>query len=230
MIRQALAFTLEMADYTSQITTPAQPSIGSPGEVYDRLFFSQTLSNIGNYAKRLTSVLGTLFGPRGGKYLNTPYGAFQDTTTQTAAANTATALKFNTTDFSNGVVVESTTKLRVSQGGIYNLQFSVQLQNIDTQLHDVSIWLRQDAAGAGTDIVGSTGLVSVPNSHGGVNGHTIVGWNYFVTLNANDFVEIWWSTESTNVTIETYAAGTSPTRPSTASAVATLSFVSNLSV
>ena len=194
------------------------------------MFFSQTLSNVGNYAKRVTNALGALFGPRGGKYLNAPYGAFQDTTTQTASANTATALKFNTTDFSNGIVVDSTTKLRVSQSGVYNLQFSVQTQNTDTQLHDMSIWLRQDAAGAGTDIPGSAGLISVPNSHGGVDGHSIVGWNYFISLNADDFVEIWWSTTSTQVSIPAYAAGTSPTRPTTASAVATMSFVSNLSV
>lgn len=219
-----------MTDYTSQITTPAQPNLGNPGEVYDRLFFSQTLSNVGNYAKRVTNALGALFGPRGGKYLNAPYGAFQDTTTQTASANTATALKFNTTDFSNGIVVDSTTKLRVSQSGVYNLQFSVQTQNTDTQLHDMSIWLRQDAAGAGTDIPGSAGLISVPNSHGGVDGHSIVGWNYFISLNADDFVEIWWSTTSTLVSIQAYATGTSPTRPTTASAVATMSFVSNLSV
>ena len=194
------------------------------------MFFSQTLSNVGNYAKRVTNALGALFGPRGGKYLNIPYGAFQDTTTQTASANTATALKFNTTDFSNGIVVDSTTKLRVSQSGVYNLQFSVQTQNTDTQLHDMSIWLRQDAAGAGTDIAGSTGLISVANSHGGVDDHSIVGWNYFISLNASDFVEIWWSTTSTLVSIPAYAAGTSPTRPTTASAVATMSFVSNLSV
>lgn len=220
-----------MTDYTSQITTPPQPNIGSPGEAYDRLYFSQTFANISNYAKRITNALGALFGPRGGKYINAPYGAFQDTTNQTVSAiNTATALKFNTTDFSNGVVVDSTTKLRVSQSGIYNLQFSVQIQNTDTQLHDVYIWLRQDASGAGTDIPGSTGLISVPSSHGGVNGHTIIGWNYFVTLNASDFVEIWWSTDSTTVSIEAYAASSSPTKPATASAVATLSFVSNLSV
>ena len=79
-------------------------------------------------------------------------------------------------------------------------------------------------------ITGSTGFVGIPSSHGGVNGHIIAGWNYFVTLDVNDFVEIWWSTPSTNVSIQAYAAGTSPTRPTTASVVATLSFVSNLSV
>ena len=216
-------------NYSSQITTPAVPNTGTPGPDYEQRYFSQTLSNLGSYFQRVTSIIAALFGPRGGKYINVPYGAFQDTTDQTATANTATALKFNTTDFSNGVTVVSDTKLKVAQGGIYNLQFSVQFQNTDTQDHDVSIWLRQDAAGAGTDIAGSTGLVGVPSSHGGIDGHTIVGWNYFVTLDANDFVEIWWSTPSTNVSIQAYSAGTSPTRPATASAVATLSFVSNLS-
>ena len=222
-----------MTDYTGQITTPAQPNIGNPGEVYDRLYFSQTFSNIGNYAKRVTSVLGTLFGPRGGKYLNVPYGAFQDTADQTATANTATVMTFNTTDYANGVSVVTSggqaSRLTVEQSGIYNLQFSVQFDNTDTQEHDVTIWLRKDASGAGTDIAGSAGLVGVPSSHGGISGHSIVGWNYFIQLNANDFVEIWWSTPNTGVTIQAYAAGTSPTRPSTASVVATMTFVSNLS-
>lgn len=212
-----------------QITTPAPPNLGAPQSWYDERFFGQSFGGLNVYFNKLTAIFSALFGRRGGKWINNPYGAFQDTTDQTATANTATVMTFNTTDFSNGVVVDSGSKLRVSQAGIYNLQFSVQLQNADSQLHDVSIWLRQDAAGAGTDIAGSTGLVSVPNSHGGIDGHAIVGWNYFIKLNANDFVEIWWSTPSTQVTIQAYAAGTSPTRPTTASVVATMSFVSNLS-
>jgi hypothetical protein len=207
--------------------------LGTPGVLYDERYFSQTNGGLNVYFTKLRNLFGALLGPRGGKWINNPYGAFQDTTDQTATANTATVMTFNTTDFANGVSVVTSggkaSRLTVSQAGIYNLQFSVQLQNADSQLHDVSIWLRQDAAGAGTDIAGSTGLVSVPNSHGGIDGHAIVGWNYFVTLDANDFVEIWWSTSSTQVTIQAYPAGTSPTRPTTASIVATLSFVSNLS-
>ena len=214
---------------TQQLDTPAPPNLGTPDVLYSESYFRQTNGSLNVYFNKLRNLFGALLGPRGGKWVNMPYGAFQDTTDQTATANTATVMTFNTTDFSNGVVVEDGSKLRVSQGGIYNLQFSVQFQNADTQLHDVSIWLRQDAAGAGTDIAGSAGLVSVPNSHGGIDGHAIVGWNYFVTLDANDFVEIWWSTPSTQVTIQAYAAGTSPTRPTTASVVASLSFVSNLS-
>ena len=212
-----------------QITTPAQPNLGSPLSWYEERFFSQSFGALNVYFNKLTALFAALFGPRGGKWVNNPYGAFEDTTDQTATANTATVMTFNTTDFSNGVVVESGSKLRVSQAGIYNLQFSVQFDNTDTQEHDVSIWLRQDASGAGTDIAGSAGLVGIPSSHGGISGHTIAGWNYFIKLNANDFVEIWWSTPNTAVTIQAYAAGTSPTRPSTASVVATMTFVSNLS-
>ena len=213
-----------------QITTPAPPNLGTPSDKYDERFFGQSFGGLNVYFQKLTALFSALFGRRGGKWINNPYGAFQDTTDQTATANTATVMTFNTTDFSNGVSVVSNSKLTVAQAGIYNLQFSAQFDNTDTQEHDVSIWLRQDASGAGTDIAGSAGLVGVPSSHGGLSGHLIIGWNYFVTLNANDFVEIWWSTPNTAVTIQAYPAGTSPTRPSTASVVATLTFVSNLSV
>jgi hypothetical protein len=216
-----------------QITPPAPPNLGTPGAVYDQRFESQSFGGLNVYFTKLTALFSAVFGRRGGKWINNPYGAFEDTTDQTATANTATVMTFNTTDFSNGVTVVTSggkaSRLTVAQAGLYNLQFSVQFDNTDTQEHDVTIWLRKDSSGAGVDISGSAGLVGIPSSHGGISGHIIVGWNYFITLNANDFVEIWWSTPSTQVTIQAYAAGTSPTRPSTASVVATMTFVSNLS-
>lgn len=218
-----------MATSNQQIDTPAVPDLPTPETTYNSTFVTKTNAALRIYFTRITTALAVLFGPRGGKYLNVPYGAFQDTTDQTATANTATVMTFNTTDFSNGVSVVSNSKLTVAQAGIYNLQFSAQFDNSDTQEHDVTVWLRQDASGAGTDIAGSAGLIGVPSKHGAFNGHLIAGWNYYVTLNTNDFVEIWWSTPNTGVTIQAYAAGTSPTRPSTASVVATLTFVSNIS-
>ena len=213
-------------NYTGQITTPAAPNTGTPGEEYEQRYFSQTFSNMGNYFQRVTSIIATLFGPRGGKYINVPYGAFQDTTDQTPAANTATLLQLNTTDFSNGVTVVDSTKITVAQPGLYNLQFSVQVENLGNTIQDMSIWLRQN----GTDIVGSTGLVGLEARKNATEFyHSIVGWNYPLKLNANDYIQIVFSTNSTNVSIQAYPVGTSPTRPSTASVVATMLFVSNLS-
>jgi len=129
----------------------------------------------------------------------------------------------------NSQTVSSTTltltansKMTVTYPGLYNLQFSAQFENTDNSLHDVSIWTRLN----GVDVAGSTGLVSIPNSHGGVPGHTVAGWNQLIQLAANDYIELWWSTDSTQVTLQYYAAGTSPTRPTTPSIAASLSFVS----
>lgn len=212
-----------------QIDIPASPNLGNPSQDYDPRYFFQSNGSLNLYFNKLRNIFGALFGYRGGKFINNPYGAFEDTTDQTATANTATVMTFNTTDFANGVSVVTSggkaSRLTAAQDGIYNLQFSAQFDNTDTQEHDVSIWLRKN----GTDITGSAGFVGVPSSHGGMSGHAIVGWNYFIQFAANDYIEIYWSTPNTGVTIQAYAAGTSPTRPSTASIVATLSFVSNLS-
>ena len=217
-----------MSDYSGQITTPAQPNLGSPGEVYDRLYFSQTFSNIGNYATRITNALGALFGPRGGKYLNAPYGAFQDSTDQVAAnTTTAYAITFDTTDFSNGVTLSNSSRLNVSQSGIYNVQFSIQFTNTTNASQDVDVWFRKN----GTNIDKSNSRFGfAPRKGAGDPFHTIAAINFFVSMNANDYVEIMWRTTDVGVSIEQYAAGTSPTRPSVPSAIVTLSFVSNLSV
>jgi hypothetical protein len=217
-----------MSDYSGQITTPAQPNLGNPGEVYDRLFFSQTFSNIGNYATRVTNALGALFGPRGGKYLNAPYGAFQDSTDQVAAnTTTAYAVTFDTTDFSNGVTLSNSSRLNVSQSGIYNIQFSIQFTNTTNASQDVDVWFKKNGTNADKS---NSRFGFAPRKGVGDPFHTIAAINYYLSLNANDYVEIMWRPTDVGVTIEQYPAGTSPTRPSVPSAIITLSFVSNLSV
>ena len=217
-----------MSDYTGQITTPAQPNLGNPGEVYDRLFFSQTFSNIGNYAKRITNALGALFGPRGGKYLNAPYGAFQDSTDQVAAnTTTAYAITFDTTDFSNGVTLSNSSRLNVSQSGIYNVQFSIQFKNTTNDTQDVDLWFRKN----GTNIDNSNSRFGLsPRKSSGDPSHMIGALNFFVSLAANDYVQIMWRPSDVGVSIEHFAASSTPTRPAVPSAIVTLSFVSNLSV
>ena len=143
---------------------------------------------------------------------------------QSPVANTAVPMYLNTTDFSNTVSIVDTTKITAVNAGIYNLQWSGQFNNSDTAEHDLSVWLRIN----GTDVIGSTGFVAVIGSHGGIDGHSIVGWNYYIQLNAGQYVEIWWSTTNQKLTLECYGPQTGPVRPSTASVVATLSFVSAL--
>lgn len=178
------------------------------------------------YFNQIDNALGFFLGDMGGKYINFPYGAFSSNQDQSTTANTATLLTLNTTDFSNGVSISS-SKITVENAGMYNLQFSLQLENYDNAPQDVYIWLRQN----GTDIIGSTGKVGMPARKSAIDpSHDIKGWNYFVEMNENDYIEIYWSPTIATVSIQYYPASGTPTKPSTQSAVATLSFVSSLPV
>ena len=152
------------------------------------------------------------------------YGAWQTDTTQTASAsNTGYAMRFEVADVTpNGISIANDlsgnpTRITFANTGIYNIQFSSQFQNSDTQLNDVTIWLRLN----GVDVLGSAGFVSVPNKHGSIDGHTIVAWNYVIEVIAGQYYELIWSTTNhTNVKMQFYAAGSPP--PSAASVILTV--------
>jgi hypothetical protein len=151
-----------------------------------------------------------------------PYGAFQDSTDQAAASTTAAyAVTLNTTDYAVGVAVVSSSQITVRSAGVYNIQFSFQFANTSVAIQDVDVWFRKN----GTNVVGSNSKFSVPNSHGGTDGHLIAALNFYIQLAAGDYVQIMWATTSTDVTIEHLAAQTSPTRPTTPSAIVTINKV-----
>ena len=158
--------------------------------------------------------------------MNNPYGAFQDSTDQTAASTTAAyAVTFNTTDFSNGVTIASNSRITVADAGIWNLQFSIQFKNTSNDGQDVDIWFRKN----GTNIDNSNSRFHLSQrKSAGDPSHLIAAMNFFVSLAANDYVEIMWRTTSTDVSIEHFGTSTSPTRPAVPSAIVTMSFVSNL--
>lgn len=209
-----------------QIETPSVPDLPSPGERYERLYFNQHNFSLRLFFVKLFNSLQTLFGPRGGQYVNKPYGAFQDTTDQTAAnTTTAYAVTFNTTDFSNGVSIASGSRITVSQSGLYNLEFSIQFKNTTNDIQDLDLWFRKN----GTNIDGSNSRFGLPaRKSSGDPSHLIAAINFYLNLSENDYVEIMWRPSSTGVSIEFYGTDTSPTRPSTPSAIATLTHLSNI--
>ena len=212
---------------SQQISTPTQPNLGTPGVVYDERLMAQSFGGLNVYFSKLTAVFAALFGPRGGKWINNPYGAFQDSTNQTAAnTTTAYAITFNTTDFSNGITLSNSSRLNVAQSGIYNLQFSIQFKNTTNDGQDVDVWFRKN----GTDIANSNSRFHLSQrKSAGDPSHLIAAMNFFVSLAASDYVQIMWRPTDVGVSLEHFAAGTSPTRPAIPSVIATLSFVSNLS-
>ena len=215
-----------MANVKQQLDSPSIPSLGFPPEGYERRHFNENYGALNNYFRKLTTALGSLFGPKGGKFMNNPHGAFQDSTNQVAAnTTTAYAVTFNTTDFSNGVTMASGSRITVADAGIWNLQFSIQFTNTTNASQDVDVWFRVN----GTNAANSNSRFGfAPRKGVGDPYHIIAAMNYFLSLNATDYVEIMWRPTDVGVSIEQYAAGTSPTRPAVPSAIVTMSFVSNL--
>ncbi|NBX51006.1 hypothetical protein EBT25_14015, partial [bacterium] len=155
------------------------------------------------------------------------YGAFQDTTDQTiASTTTAYVVAIGTTDEANGVSITSGTRITYANAGTYSLNYSIQLENANTAVQDVDIWVRKN----GSDLADTNSQFSVANKHGGTNGHLIAVCPYVFTLAAGDYLELVWAATSTDVSIQTYAAQTSPTRPLTPGVIVTTAQLTQIGI
>jgi hypothetical protein len=188
--------------------------------------YQEQLNNVLRlYFNRLSNATQFLLGPDGGWFMSNPFGAWSSDSDQTASSTTdAYAITYDVTDVADSVYLANSSQMTVTYPGVYNLQFSIQFANTDTQIHDVDVW----AAINGSNLSNSNSRFSVPNRHGGVDGHTIAALNLFLTMQSGDYVELYWCTDNTGVRIEHIAAASSPTRPATPSVIATMAFVSSV--
>jgi hypothetical protein len=141
------------------------------------------------------------------------YGSFYDTTTQTnPVANTPRSMSLNTTDITNGVSVSGSTNpfntyIKTQNAGVYNLQFSAQVEKTDSGTDEIVIWLRKN----GTDLTDTATTITLS----GNNAKQVAAWNWFVTSAANDYYQIIWISADTGMRLLAEAiSGTHPGIPS----------------
>lgn len=142
-------------------------------------------------------------------------GAFSSSQSQTAAAGSAVAMTLNTTDISVGVSVSNSSRMVISNPGVWNVQFSAQLLKSSGGHEDVSIWLAQN----GSAVANSTTDVQVA----GNNTAVVAAWNWVIrTTTVNEYVQLMWSNPVGDVTLAAVAARTAPVRPAVPSVIATV--------
>jgi hypothetical protein len=148
------------------------------------------------------------------------FGSFSDTTLQTAASiNTAYGMTFNTTDSSNGVSIGSpTSRLVAANQGVYNVQFSAQLDKTSGGVGNIYIWLRKN----GSNVPNTSTTVAIQGSAA----RTVAAWNFITQLEPTEYVELMWATDDTSVRI--LAASATSVWPAIPSVICTITQVNNL--
>jgi hypothetical protein len=142
-------------------------------------------SVIGNVTGTATSAsyaLTSSFASNG--VTNLAVGTFYDTTTQTVVTGASASITLNSPVINDGVTLVSNSRVTVTRTGIYNLQFSAQVQTTVGGSPDVHIWLRKN----GIDVSNSNTGVSIQNQ----NSKYVAAWNFVESLIAGDYLELIW--------------------------------------
>ena len=96
-----------------------------------------------------------------------------------------------------------TSQIVCANTGIYNLQFSSQMDKSDAGVDNVNFWLRKN----GVDIPYSAGNLSL---QGASPAYMMPAWNYVLSLVAGDIIELYWGSADENMSIYSEVAQTSP--------------------
>jgi hypothetical protein len=145
-----------------------------------------------NYGELATtgniSATGTL------DYLRT-FGSFTSNVTQTNSnVGNAVYMTLNNDEGSNGVSIASSTQITTARTGLYNLQFSAQLEKTDAGTDSVEVWLTKN----GSAVANSATRLQIQGS----SEKDVAAWNWLVdSANVNDYYEIAWASIDSNMQI-----------------------------
>jgi len=143
------------------------------------------------------------------------YGSFYSTQDQTNAGATATnKMTLNVTDIASGVSIVSNSRITIANAGIYNIQFSAQLDKTDAGDDAVEIWLCKN----GSPVANTNTQITLT----GKNGKHVAAWNFVVAASAGDYYELCWHSADTGVFLNYVAAASNPTRPAIPSVILTV--------
>jgi hypothetical protein len=172
------------------------------------------------YQDQLNNVL-RLFFNQTTNLINSPtaHASYFDTTTQAnPVANAVNLFTYNSVVTQQAVTRGvPTSRIYVAQTGIYNFQFSAQLDKTGGAASAVYIWPRVN----GVNLPDSATKIVID----GPNNEIVAAWNFVLVMQANDYFELAWEAADTNVVIP-YVAATN-NRPAIPSIILTVTWVSN---
>ena len=147
------------------------------------------------------------------------FGSFYDTAKQITPIATASVVKFNFMNFANNVAVTNNTsglptRITVTNGGLYNVKYTLQFIKTDGANDEVSVWIRRNSSAyANTNNTYTITGLGIKNT---------VSNSFFVALDNDDYVEIYFSLKNINTILVSSNTQLTPSRPSTPAAVVSI--------
>ena len=213
----------------TQLKTPASPRLPDPGPAGVNAGYMVGFINVLRlYLNQVSNLFQLLFGPLGGIYLQSPHAMLMSDQDQANPSITgANQLIFDQEVIVQGIEVRNTDEVWFEKTGQYLVTFRLQVSNRSNAVQEFEVWAGYD----GTNYPLSNSRVDVPaRKDSSTWGHAVIAVSgiFTVTNPSTEYLTIKWWASSTDVFLEHYPAGTTPTRPEIASVIMTVNFVSRL--
>jgi hypothetical protein len=215
----------------SFIDKPQPPRLPDPPPAGVNASFFAAFSNVLRlYFNRLSNTFNVLLGVNGGTELQVPHAMLMSNQDQANAGTTvANQLSFNQPVITQGIEIRGVNNNEIwfDKSGQYLVTFTLQVSNRSNAVQEFEVW----AGFNGQNYPLSKRRYDVPERKtSSIWGHAVpsVTGIFTVTDPSAEYLTIKWWASSTDVFLEHYAAGTSPTRPEIPSVIMTINFISRL--
>lgn len=213
---------------SNQLIHPASPNLPLAGPEYSRQYHDQLNNVLRLYFNRIDSNTQALFGTDGAAYLQAPHAMLMSDQDQASGGTTvANLLTYNTPVITQGITVRDQGYIWFEQPGQYLVTFSLQVTNRGNAAQVFEVWAAQN----GNNYPLSNTRFDIPARKSSTEWSHIapaVSGIFTVRNPSTEALTIKWWSDSTDVFIEHYAAGTNPTRPEIPSVILTANFISRL--
>ena len=143
------------------------------------------------------------------------FGAFSSTQTQTNTGVSGINLTtVNTVDIPDGFTVVSGHQFTAQASGVYNFQFSAQVNTKSANVKNIEFYFRKN----GVDIPNSNTDLAIA----GGQKNSVAAWNIYSPLASGDYLQLVWYSDDTDMQLVALSGRVNPTRPDIPSVIVTM--------
>jgi hypothetical protein len=222
-----------MADFT--LRPSKAPNLLVAPVVYDQRYVDQLNNALRLYFNQIDNVTGTVLGPDGGKYIQSPHISASNSANQYATAtDTPTIVQWDALESGSGFTLNLDNTATCLESGVFKIDYSLQLANTSNSIQNAYVWLKVN----GADLARSGSRFTLQaRKSAGVFAYVVAYSSITFEVETGDTIGLWWSTDLAynpvgpvdGVFMDYIPAQVSPyPHPAAPSAIGSITFVSRL--